>query len=131
MENGKITAISPKNKTIENVIDASGKYILPGAIDAHVHCYSSTKEGFLHATRSAAAGGVTTIIEMPYDADKLICTQERLEDKKRLLEKEVIVDVALLATIAPKDGLDQIPLLAKSGVCGFKVSLFNMKLLKR
>ena len=88
---------------------------MPGAIDAHVHCYSALTEGFTVATQSAAAGGVTTIVEMPYDADKLICTQELFEEKKELLEREAVVDVAMLATIAPKDGLDQIPLLAESG----------------
>ena len=62
---------------------------------------------------------------MPYDADKLICTQKLFDEKIELLEREAVVDVALLATIAPHDGLDQIPLLAQSGACGFKVSLFN------
>ncbi|KAB7707167.1 amidohydrolase family protein [Bacillus aerolatus] len=124
MSDGKITDIS-KETTSANVIDATNQYILPGAIDAHVHCYSSLAEGFTNATRSAAAGGVTTIIEMPYDADKLICTQELFDNKIGLLEQEAVVDVAMLATIAPQGGLDQIPLLAQSGACGFKVSLFN------
>ncbi|MBM4761379.1 dihydroorotase family protein [Bacillus sp. B15-48] len=124
VENGKITSISKEPNGAE-IIDASGQYILPGGIDAHVHCYSALSEGFTAATKSAAAGGVTTIIEMPYDADKLICSQELFEEKIKLLEKEAVVDVALLATIAPKDGLNQIPLLAEAGACGFKVSLFN------
>lgn len=122
---GKIVSISNEPTPGIDVVDATGHYILPGAIDAHVHCYSSLEEGFTNATRSAAAGGVTTIVEMPYDADKLICTQTLFEQKKELLEQEAVVDVAMLATIAPKDGLDQIPLLAASGACGFKVSLFN------
>lgn len=124
IDDGKIASIS-KEALSTDYIDASGQYILPGAIDAHVHCYSSLAEGFTSATMSAAAGGVTTIIEMPYDADKLICTKELFDNKINLLNKESVVDVALLATIAPQDGLDQIPLLAESGACGFKVSLFN------
>lgn len=122
---GKIISILDTETPGVEVIDATGQYILPGVIDAHVHCYSALTEGFTTATRSAAAGGVTTIVEMPYDADKLICTQTLFEEKKELLEREAIVDVAMLATIAPKGGLDQIPLLAESGACGFKVSLFN------
>ncbi|MBE1552998.1 dihydroorotase [Sporosarcina limicola] len=125
ISNGKITSISKEKQDDSEIIDATNQYILPGAIDAHVHCYSSMLEGFSNATKSAAAGGVTTIIEMPYDADKLICTQALFEEKKILLEQEAVVDVAMLATIAPKDGLYQIPLLAESGACGFKVSLFN------
>ncbi|WP_245797981.1 dihydroorotase [Domibacillus mangrovi] len=124
VEAGKIISIAKEPQSVD-VIDATGQYILPGVIDAHVHCYSALTEGFTTATKSAAAGGVTTIIEMPYDADKLICTKDLFDEKIELLEKEAVVDVALLATIAPKDGVDQIPLLAESGACGFKVSLFN------
>src|SRR5438093_12871829 len=43
-----------------------GCWILPGGIDAHVHCFSERREGFGPATRAAAAGGISTIIEMPY-----------------------------------------------------------------
>lgn len=117
--------MSKEDISTADFIDASDKYVFPGAIDAHVHCYTSLEEGFFNATRSAAAGGVTTIIEMPYDADKLICNQDVFEEKKELIVREAVTDVALLATIAPQDGLDQIPLLANSGACGFKVSLFN------
>jgi len=123
---GKIVSISNK-KHVESyeVIDATGKYIFPGAIDAHVHCYSSLEEGFSHATQSAAAGGVTTIIEMPYDADEKISNSERFKQKKALLEKESFVDVAMLATIEPEGELTEIERLADAGACGFKVSLFN------
>lgn len=124
-KNEKIVSIGKKPADKSNVIDAKGKYILPGAVDAHVHCYSAVEEGFEHATKSAAAGGVTTIVEMPYDSDKLICTETLFANKIALLEKESVIDVAMLATIAPKSGVDQIPLLAELGACGFKVSLFN------
>lgn len=124
-ENGTITEISTQVPSDTGLIDANGKCILPGAIDAHVHCYSALSEGFEAATRSAAAGGVTTIVEMPYDADRLICTRDIFEQKKKLLEREAVVDVAMLATIAPNGGLHEIPLLADSGACGFKVSMFN------
>ena len=124
-KDNKILSISKEKPEANHFIDVSGKYIMPGAIDAHVHCYSALEEGFENATRSAAAGGVTTIVEMPYDADKLICTEEVFQNKIELLEKESVVDVAMLATIAPKNGIDQIPALAELGACGFKVSLFN------
>lgn len=106
-------------------IHARGQYILPGAIDAHVHCFSAPDEGFTHATRAAAAGGVTTIIEMPYDAGNPIFSQERFLEKRRRLEGQCFVDVALLGTIKKTDGLDQIPALAEAGACGFKVSLYE------
>ncbi|WP_153731017.1 dihydroorotase [Sporosarcina obsidiansis] len=124
-KDGKVVSIEETVASDIEVFDASGKYVLPGAVDAHVHCYSALTEGFEAATRSAAGGGVTTIVEMPYDADKLICNEKVFTDKIQLLEKESVVDVALLATIAPENGLDQIPILSEAGACGFKISLFN------
>ncbi|MGB8953809.1 MAG: dihydroorotase family protein [Tumebacillaceae bacterium] len=127
VKDGRIAAVLPPgtNAEAKERIDATGRYVLPGAIDAHVHCYSSLDEGFTKASRSAAAGGVTTIIEMPYDATGMICTEELFLAKKEVVERESVVDIALLATIAKQDGLDQIPLLARAGACGFKVSMFN------
>lgn len=106
-------------------INARGQYILPGAIDAHVHCFSALNEGFINATRAAVVGGVTTLIEMPYDAGYPIISRDRFLEKQRRLEGECIVDVALLATIKKTGGLDQIPLLAEAGACGFKMSLYE------
>ncbi|WP_336787223.1 dihydroorotase [Paenibacillus sp. MMO-177] len=106
-------------------INAEGRYIMPGAIDAHVHCFSEPREGIVGATRSAAAGGVTTIIDMPYDADEPVWTAELFHTKAKRIEREAFVDVALLATIRPTDGLDEIPRLAAAGACGFKLSTFN------
>src|SRR5690606_2283768 len=49
--------------------------ILPGAIDAQVHSLSQQdQEDFVWSTRSAAAGGVTTIVDMPYDEGNLVCS---------------------------------------------------------
>ncbi|WP_053374904.1 dihydroorotase [Paenibacillus sp. FJAT-27812] len=107
------------------VIRAEGSFVLPGAVDAHVHCYSSVDEGFHTASKSAAAGGVTTIIEMPYDATGMICTLEAFEQKRVLLEQQSIVDMAMLVTIHKQDGYEHIRELAQAGACGFKVSMFN------
>jgi allantoinase len=107
------------------VLDARGRWILPGAIDAHVHCFSESAEGFTNATRAAAAGGVTTIIEMPYDAQAPVVARDILERKKDRLRREAVVDVALLGTIRKAGGLDAVDELAAGGICGFKVSLFE------
>src|SRR5215475_15192567 len=107
------------------VLDARGQWILPGAIDAHVHCFSEPAEGFTNATRAAAAGGVTTIIEMPYDAQAPVVARDILERKKDRLRCEAVVDVALLGTIRKTGGLDAVDELAAGGICGFKVSLFE------
>jgi allantoinase len=127
VKDGRIVSIFTTDDIVEGkeIIDATGHYILPGAIDAHVHCYSSLDEGFTTASRAASAGGVTTIIEMPYDATGMVCTEELFIEKKGRLEKEIIVDMAMLATIQKQGGLDQIPFLSDAGACGFKVSMFN------
>lgn len=107
------------------VIDARGQWVLPGAVDAHVHCFSEPAEGFTHATRAAAAGGVTTIIEMPYDAGAPVVAGDVLDRKKDRLRREAVVDVALLGTIRKSGGLDAVGELAAGGVCGFKASMFE------
>jgi len=112
----------PQHRT---ALIATGQYVLPGMIDAHVHCHSTQNEGFTHATGAAAAGGVTTIIEMPYDHGQPVISEDRFLEKRDQLEAESIVDVGLLATFKKTGGLDQIPLMANAGACGIKASLFE------
>lgn len=124
---GRISGIlSPEARvSCSEKIDASGKYVLPGAIDAHVHSYSSPVEGFHHATRAAVAGGVTTIIDMPYDCGGPVFSGQALEAKKARIEREAVCDVALLGTVEREPRLEKIRELAAGGVCGFKVSMFE------
>jgi allantoinase len=130
IKDGRIEAILKDIPDLDSIhavkrVDYSNQFIMPGAIDAHVHCFSSLDEGFTNAGRAAAAGGVTTIIEMPYDATGIVCTEQLMLDKINRLEQESIVDTALLVTIAKEGSLDEIPKLAAVGACGFKVSMFN------
>jgi allantoinase len=104
----------------------SDGWIFPGAIDSQVHSRSQkNQEGFEQSTRAAAAGGVTTICDMPFDDDFLICNLDRFESKKRDAEREAHVDVALFATIDPAVGTGSILELAKAGACSFKFSTFE------
>lgn len=121
----EVSAQPPDPTRASEVIDAATRWVFPGAVDAHVHCYSYLGEGFARATTSAAAGGVTTIIEMPYDAQRPVNHVDALRAKKELLAREAVVDVALLGTIRKTGGLDQVGPLASEGVTGFKLSLFE------
>lgn len=103
---------------------AEGKWVLPGVIDSHVHSLSYPGEGLANSTRSAAAGGVTTIIDMPLDVPKGIATPEALRGKIGLVEKESFVDVALLGSVK-NETIGNIHDLKNEGVCGFKLSLFD------
>jgi allantoinase len=107
------------------VIDAGAAFILPGAVDAHVHSYSHAGEGLLASTSAAAAGGVTTIVEMPFDATGPINSVGRLAAKQQRIADEAIVDVALLGTLEPGGGWRRTDDLVSRGVVGFKVSLFD------
>ena len=87
VSDGVIKAIAPPNEALtgQHDIDASGKMILPGLVDAHVHIpgvvLSTHLDDFGSATKAAAAGGVTTILLMPTD-DPRTATPFYFEQKK-------------------------------------------------
>jgi allantoinase len=114
----------PGDLQIKTHLQASRKWVLPGIIDSHVHSLSYPGEGIFNSTRSAAAGGVTTIIDMPVDAPKGIATPEALKRKIALVEDESVVDVALLGSVK-NETLAHIPSLKEGGACGFKLALFD------
>ena len=68
---------------------------------------------------------MTTIIEMPYDAEAPVVVSDVLDRKKDRLRRQAVVDVALLGTIRKSGGLDAVGELAVGGVCGFKASMFE------
>ena len=100
--------------------------ILPGAIDSQVHSLSQKdQEGFIWSTRSAAAGGVTTIVDMPYDDGNLICDGEKLTRKATEAGEQARVDFGLYGTVHPRAGAAEIPGMIKAGAVGFKFSTFG------
>jgi allantoinase len=107
------------------VIDVGDNYVLPGAVDGHVHSYSHGGEGLWASTSSAAAGGVTTIVEMPFDGIGPVNSLDRLAAKQRKVAAEAVIDVALLGTCEPGGGWRRAGELVEAGVVGFKVSLFD------
>jgi len=79
--------------------------ILPGAIDAQVHSLSQKdQEDFIWSTRSAAAGGVTTIVDMPYDEGNLVCSAAAVKKKVDHAGPQARVDFALYGTVDPEEG---------------------------
>jgi allantoinase len=100
--------------------------ILPGAIDAQVHSLSQRdQEDFVWSTRSAAAGGVTTIVDMPYDEGNLVCSAEAVARKVAHASPQARVDYALYGTIDPEEGPARIPEMVAAGVAAFKFSTFG------
>jgi dihydroorotase len=89
-----------------SVIDASGKQVLPGLVDAHVHLREpglTQKEDFESGTRAAALGGVTTILDMPTD-DPWTATAQQLSDKMASAAGRIHVDVGFQAVVSTRCG---------------------------
>lgn len=98
--------------------------LLPGFVDTHVHVNEpgTDWEGFATATAAAAAGGLTTLVDMPLDSDPVTTTVEALRVKRAAALDNCRVEVAFWAGVVP-DNLDALEPLAKAGVRGFKCFL--------
>ena len=100
--------------------------ILPGLVDGHMHTSSSTGwPGIETASRSAAAGGVTTCCDMPYDVPVPVTDAALLRDKIGWVERTSYVDMALYGTITKTGGVHAIPELAAGGISAFKLSTYE------
>ncbi len=124
---GRIVEIlsgEPTGEEATRGIDVASAYVLPGAIDCHVHSGSHPGEGITALTRSAAAGGVTTVVDMPYDAEAPVVDPEVFAAKSDRVAREAVVDVALLGTVRPGTGAEDVAPLVAAGAVGFKLSLF-------
>jgi D-hydantoinase len=124
VDQGKIVAISKETNLpkADKVLDVSGLFVLPGIIDAHVHVCDPgfIRESFRTGTAAAAAGGVTTIIDMASSAQLRTSSVAMLSRKKEIAQKESFVDFGLYGgEIADEKDLVEIGDLVKAGVVGF------------
>jgi allantoinase len=107
------------------VDDASDYVVMPGVVDTHVHVNEPGRtewEGFDTATRAAAAGGVTTIIDMPLNSIPATTTMAALEEKRRAADGKCFVDVGFWGGLVPGN-VSELPALSAAGVFGFKCFL--------
>ncbi len=124
---GLVTATSETPLSGAAMVDAAGSLVLPGFVDAHVHTRSCVDEGITATTRAAAAGGTTTVIDMPFDKPaRPVDSRERFEAKVEDVGEEAVVDVGLYATFPPQGDLRMIAELAEAGAAGFKVSTIEV-----
>jgi allantoinase len=110
------------------VIDAGDLCVLPGLVDTHVHVNEPGRtewEGFETATCAAAAGGVTTLVDMPLNSVPPTTTLAGLRAKVRALEDKARVDVALCGGLVPSNAgpLGGLRELFDEGVLAFKCFL--------
>lgn len=104
-------------------IDATGLLVLPGGVDAHVHARDPDDpliEGFHTATMAAAAGGITTIIEMP-QAEPLAADGETFRIRRAAAERNAVIDVAMYgAVVGGKTVPDDLAAMREAGAIAFK-----------
>lgn len=101
--------------------------VMPGLVDTHVHVNEPGRtewEGFASATRAAAAGGTTTIVDMPLNSVPPTTSLESLHEKRVSAADQVSVDVAFWGGIVP-GSVANVPSLIQAGVCGFKAFMVD------
>ena len=129
IRNGRIAAIR-SYETIdgaEEVVEAGESFLLPGLIDTHVHINEPGRtewEGFRTATRAAAAGGYTTLVDMPLNNLPATTTVENLRLKQSAACGQCAVDFGLWGGVVA-DNCDDIGPLAAAGVLGYKCFLVH------
>ncbi|AND16654.1 allantoinase AllB [Rathayibacter tritici] len=125
---GLIVAVGERDapwRTREEVVLPEGQVLIPGVVDTHVHVNEPGRtewEGFASATRAAAAGGVTTIIDMPLNSIPPTTTVAGLEAKRAAAGPQAQVDVGFWGGVIPAT-LGTLRELHDAGVFGFKCFL--------
>jgi allantoinase len=127
---GRIVAIEPLDSdlTAPDMVNlGSDEVLLPGLVDTHVHVNEPGRtewEGFATATRAAAAGGVTTILDMPLNSIPPTVDVAALDVKRKAAERQAWVDVGFWGGAVPGN-LPELRGLHDAGVFGFKCFLLH------
>jgi len=126
-EGGKILNVSVWGDVPPDadLVDAGDSVVMPGLVDSHVHVNEPGRtewEGYETATRAAAAGGVTTMVDMPLNSIPATTTATAFEEKLAAAEGKCSVDVAFWGGVVPGNVNELAPLVER-GVRGFKCFL--------
>ena len=128
IDNGKIFKISKTDRPEASTrLNLKGNIVLPGVIDSHVHLRDQLlayKEDFFSGTAAAAAGGVTSVMDMPNNSPTTM-SSESLRERMSLAKNRVFVNVAFYSTF-PKNTKEP-HFIAKEGAIAFKLYL-SMKI---
>jgi len=127
VESGVITAVCRTDEVPADakVVNFGKRVLLPGLVDSHVHINEPGRtewEGFVTATRAAAAGGYTLLVDMPLNCLPETTTVEALELKRREAEGKCLVDWVAWGGAVADNQADLLP-LARAGVPGYKCFL--------
>ena len=120
VEDGRIVDVSDPAGDADH--DFGNLALMPGAVDVHVHINEPGRtewEGFETATRAAAAGGTTMLVDMPLNSIPSTTTVDALHHKVAASEGKLSVDVGFWGGLVPGN-IDQLEPLWDAGVLGFK-----------
>lgn len=128
IRDGRIVAVTSFEDVTQDcaVVEVDGEAcVMPGLVDTHVHINEPGRtdwEGFETATRAAAAGGITTLVEMPLNSIPPTTTREGLQAKLSAARGKCQVDVGFWGGVVPGN-TKEVPRLFEAGVLGFKCFL--------
>jgi allantoinase len=127
IHNGKIEQIVGKGLLVDakETIDLEGKIILPGLVDSHVHFNEPGRthwEGYETGSMAAAAGGVTTVLEMPLNATPPTIDKNLLFEKREIVKNKPVVDYANWGGLVDNN-VPELTDMHAAGVIGFKAFL--------
>jgi allantoinase len=118
-----VVSISPDiGGTAGREIDATGRHVLPGLVDAHVHFNEPGRmewEGIAHGSLGLAAGGATTFVDMPLNSDPPTLTAVDVTAKLDAARDRALIDFGLWGGLVPGQAAS-LRQLAEAGVLGFK-----------
>jgi allantoinase len=127
IERGRIARVGDVDDLAraDDVVDAGDLIVMPGLVDTHVHVNEPGRtdwEGFDTATRAAAAGGVTTLLDMPLNSIPATTSVAALQEKARAARGKTWVDVGFIGGVVPGNA-SALGDLARAGVRAFKCFL--------
>jgi len=125
---GKIVRLAPEvTDPTQAELDAAGRYVFPGIIDAHVHFNEPGRtewEGLAYGSLALAAGGGTCFFDMPLNSEPPVLDAAGLRTKRELAEQQSCVDFALWGGLVPGN-LDKLAGLRDAGAIGLKAFMSN------
>ena len=128
-ENGLIVDIRDKTDIPSGCVyqDVGNLVVMPGLIDTHVHINEPGRtdwEGFNTATQAAAAGGITTVIDMPLNCIPVTTSIDAVNVKKACLNDQIWVDIGFHGGVIP-DNLDELKAMIDIGINSFKAFMID------